>query len=189
MRSTKALAALVLIGLFAVTACDREGEPDSPPVDAGAEQPAPALGQDMDPETMELMTEAQQLDQALAPIQQQAMQDQELASQLEELQEQVETAMRDEDPELVDQMEQLQAEFMAAQEAGDQERVQEIGMAAQGIQAEFQALQQRVLDRPDIREPVDAFEEAQRERMIEIDPEAGEIMDRIDEILAQLELQ
>jgi hypothetical protein len=43
-----------------------------------------------------------------------------------------------------------------------------------------------VLERPEIREPIEAFEEAQRARMIEIDPEAGELMDRMDEILAEM---
>ncbi len=188
MKIGKTLMTLALVGVTSVTGCEGEGDTDQPSPDAAAQQ-APAPGQDMDPETMELMMEAQELDQQLAPIQQEAMQDEDLAAQLQALQELIQTAMREEDPELMGRMEQLEEEFMAAQEAGDQERVQEIGMAAQQIQMEFQALQQRVLDRPDIQEPIDAFEAAQRERMIEIDPEAGDIIDRIDEILAQLDLQ
>ncbi len=185
---SKTLAALALIAVFGITACNGDTEPDPAPPETGAEQPAPQQQQpEMDPEAMALMAEAQELQQRLAPIEQEAMQDEALSSQLEQIQEQVETAMRNESPALFERMDQLEAEFMAAQEAGDQERTQEIGMEAQGIEAELQAVQQDVLDRPEIRDPIEAFEEARRAKMIEIDSEAGEIMDRLQEIFEEME--
>ena len=45
-----------------------------------------------------------------------------------------------------------------------------------------------MLERPEILEPIEAFQEAQRARMIAIDPQAGEIMDRLDEIFASLQM-
>lgn len=190
MDTKKAFAALALIGLFGIiTACGEQEDPEMTPPEAGAEEGAPAPGDQMDPEMMELITEAQELEQRLAPIQQEAMEDENLASQLDDLQDRVEAAMREENPELVDRMDQLQADFIAAQEAGDQERAQEIGTEAQTVQAEFQALQQSVLSRQDISDSIEAFEDEQRARMIEIDPEVVEIMDRMDEIFAELQLQ
>ncbi len=190
---SKTIAAMALIAAFGITACNGDTDPDMPPPETGAEQPAPEQPQQqqqqMDPEAMALMTEAQELQQRLAPVEQEAMQDEALSSQLEQIQDQVETAMRDESPELFERMEQLEAEFMAAQEAGDDQRAQEIGMEAQGIEAELQALQQDVLERPDIRGPIDEFEEARRTKMIEIDSEAGEIMDRLEEIFAEMQEQ
>jgi hypothetical protein len=187
MTRSKILMALALIAFLGVTACGGDTEPEQAPPVTG-EQQAPGAGQemDMDPETMALVMEAQELQQQLAPIQQAAMEDEALATRLEELQEQIEAAMREESPELFAQMEQLEADFMAAQEAGDQERVQAVGMEAQSVQMQLQSVQQAVLERPDVREPVDAFEEARRARMIEIDPQAGEIMDRIDEIFEEM---
>ncbi len=194
MKVSKKLLALALTATFGLAACDGDAQPDpgqmDPGMEAGQEQ-TPEMGQDMgqemDPEMMAMMTEVQELQQRLGPIQDEAMQDPELSQSLTELQDRVETAMRDEDPELFAEMDQFEEEFLAAQEAGDQERIQEIGMEAQGVEMELQTLQQSVLEREDIRTSIDDFEAAQRERMIEIDPEAGEIMDRIDEILAELQ--
>jgi hypothetical protein len=181
MKSSTNLIALTLIAFAGLTACNGDAEPDPAP-DAGQALPQ----QQMDPEAMALMTEAQQIQQQLQPIQQQAMQDEALAGRLADLQTRIEAAMREENPDVFEQMEAFEADFMAAQEAGDQERAQAIAMEAQGTQQEIQSLQQTVLERPEIREPIEAFEEAQRARMIEIDPEAGELMDRMDEILAEM---
>ena len=191
MGIKKTLTALALVGLLGVVACndEGEGEPDAPPPEGAAQQAPPGMQQDMDPEMMALMMEMQELEQRIAPIQQEAMQDESLASQLTELQNRVETAMREENEEAFEQMEELEQEFFAAQEAGDEQRAQEIGLEAQGVQMELQTLQQSVIDRPDFRESIDAFEEEQRARMVEIDPEADEIIQRIEEIMDELDLQ
>lgn len=189
MTKTKAWMAMALVASLVVAACGEDNDMDQPPADPGAEQMAPgAQQQEMDPEMMEMMAEMQEIQQRLAPIQQEAMEDEALASQVEDLQNRIETAMRTEAPELFEQMEQFESEFMAAQEAGDQERAQEIGMEAQQVEMELQAVQQNVLADPEIEESIEAFEMAQRERMMEIDPEAGELIDRMQEIQAQFQM-
>lgn len=192
MKIGKTLAVLVPLVLLGTSACGGDTDTESAPADtdSAAEAEAPQQQQQqMDPETMALMGEAQELQQQLAPIQEEAMQDEALAAQLQELQERVQAAMRDENPELLERMDELEADFMAAQESGDQERVQEVGMEAQAVQGELQALQSAVLEDPELSASVQAFEDAQRERMIEIDPEAGELIDRLDEIFEQLEMR
>lgn len=187
MTISKTLAALALVTLLGLPACG--GEDPAPTPDASEAAPgtmAPPEG--MDGEMMALMVEAQEIQQRLMPVQQEAMQDEALAAQLDDIQLRVETAMRDENPELLEEMERLEADFAAAQESGDQERVQAIVTEAQAFEADLQALQESVLARPDIREPIDDFEAAQRARMIEIDPEAGELMDRLDEIMVALQM-
>lgn len=175
-------------------ACGGEDEPaaDATPDQAGTEQAPPtgegsAQGQ-LDPEMMERLMEVQELQQRLGPIEQEAMQDPELTAQLENIQEQVDTAMRAENAELFDRLDELEAEFMEAQEAGNQERAQEISEEAQGMQAELQQIQQQVLEDSDIQSEIEDFEDARRARMLEIDPEAGELMDRIDEIMEELDM-
>ena len=187
MKKSSKIAALALLVAFGAAACDTEPDTDPVPGQPAAEPGAMGPGQEMDPETMALMMEAQELQQRLQPLEQEAMQDPELAAMLEDVQERVETAMRDEDPELFEEMVRLEEAFVAAQEAGDEERAQEVGMEAQGVYAQLQSLQQAVMDRPEIREPIEAFEEAHRERMLEIDPEAEELLDRMREIMAELE--
>lgn len=194
MKIGKTLAVLVPLVLLGTSACGGDTDTESAPADTdpAAEAEAPQQQQQqqqMDPEAMALMGEAQELQQQLAPIQEEAMQDEALAAQLQELQERVQAAMRDENPELLERMDELEADFMAAQESGDQERVQEVGMEAQTVQGELQALQSAVLEDPELSESVQAFEDAQRERMIEIDPEAGELIDRLDEIFEELEMR
>lgn len=194
MKIGKTLAVLVPLVLLGTSACGGDTDTESAPADTdpAAEAEAPQQQQQqqqMDPEAMALMGEAQELQQQLAPIQEEAMQDEALAAQLQELQERVQAAMRDENPELLERMDELEADFMAAQESGDQERVQEVGMEAQTVQGELQALQSAVLEDPELSASVQAFEDAQRERMIEIDPEAGELIDRLDEIFEQLEMR
>lgn len=189
---------LSVLALFAITtfaaACGGEDEPagDAQPDATGAEQ-TPATGEgaaqgQLDPEMMQRMMEVQEIQQRLGPIEQEAMQDPELTAQLESIQQQVETAMRAEDEELFDRMDELEAEFTEAQEAENQERIQEISQEAQGMQMQLQEIQQRVLEDPELQAEIDAFEEARRARMIEIDPEAGELMDRIDEIMDELDM-
>lgn len=195
MQIRNGIATLALIPLFALAACggDDASSADAPAGQEGAtaqNQPAPGMmGQEMDPEMMALMTEAQQLQQELSPIQQQAMESSELANQLAELQARVETAMRETNPELFQQMDDLEADFLAAQEEGDSARIQQVGMQAQGVQMQLQQAQQTLVDRPDIREAIDAFQEAQRAAMIEIDSDAERIMDRLDEIIEEMEVQ
>lgn len=194
MTSRMTRSALALLAAFAVAACGADDGMDGdapPPADPAMEQgadPAQQQGQpQMDEEMMALMTEVQQLQQRIAPVQDEAMQDEELAARLAEIQEKVESAMDDESPELMARMDELEAEFMAAQEAGDQERQEELGMEFQQLQMELQTTQQSVLEREDIQADIESFETMQRERMIEIDPEAGEILDRIEEIYEELQ--
>ncbi|TVP77214.1 MAG: hypothetical protein EA352_04125 [Gemmatimonadales bacterium] len=193
MTSRMTRSALTLMAVLAVAACGADDgmDGDMPPADPAVEQgadPAQQQGQpQMDEEMMALMTEAQELQQRIAPVQDEAMQDEELAARLTEIQQKVESAMDEEAPELMARMDELESEFMTAQEAGDQERQEELGMEFQQLQMELQTTQQSVLEREDIQADIQTFEDMQRERMIEIDPEAGEILDRIEEIYEQLQ--
>jgi hypothetical protein len=143
MKSRTLLAALALLTFGGVTACAGDAEPDPAP-DAGQALPQ----QQMDPEAMALMTEAQQIQQQLQPIQQQAMQDEALAGRLADLQTRIEAAMREENPDVFEQMEAFEADFMAAQEAGDQERAQAIAMEAQGPSRRSRACSRRCSSAP-----------------------------------------
>lgn len=187
MNTTKFYATLALTVLVGAAACDSSEEVDDSEATDAAEQTETVMPQqEMDPEMMEHVMEIQQIQGRLEPIQQEALQDEELATRLEALQTRFESAMREENSDVVDRMERLQADMAAAQAAGDQERMQSLMMEAQGLQAEMQAVQAAVLERPEIREPVEEFEQAHRARMIEIDPEAKALLDRLDELMAEM---
>lgn len=186
MHRTKFYGMLALTVLVGATACDgsEETDPNAGEADPAEETVAPQ--QQMDPETLEQVMEIQEIQQQLAPIQQEALEDEALADQFEALQVQVEAAMREENGEVVDRMERLQEEMAAAEAAGDQERMDAVMAEAQGAQQEMQALQAAVLERPEIRGPVEEFEAAHRARMVEIDPQVDSLLDRMDELIANL---
>jgi hypothetical protein len=183
MQKARLYGTLVL-GLFVgVVACDRPDE------DAVTDEEAlRALLEDpgMDPETMAYITEIQELQQRIEPVQQEALQDEALAGQLVAIQRRIETSMRAEDQELFSRIDRFQDDIAAAEAAGDQQRLQALMVQAQGIQLEVEALQAKVLQRPDIREPLEAFETAHRARMIEIDPAVEPLLARVDELMANL---
>lgn len=181
MTDSRKLMALVLFGLLAAAACD----PGSDASPEGADGDRPALQQQQGSGSMMLMLEMNQLQQRLEPIRQRAMQDEELVRHAEELRARLDSTLRDENAELLERMEALRTSFIAAREAGDAERADEIGRQAQDAQAEIEARQQGILDRPEIRAAIEAFQEAQRAKMIEIDPDAREMLARLEEIGAQ----
>lgn len=182
MKQTKIFMTIALTLLVGAAACDEAQEGES--AEPGSAQPG--MQQEMDPEAMGQMIEIQQIQQRLEPISQQALQDEELTAEMLAIQTRMQNAMREEDAELADRMESVREELVAAQQAGDQERVQEIMSNSQALQTEFQALQAKVFERPEIRESIDDFEAKHRERMIEIDPEAEPLLDRLDELVAGL---
>lgn len=179
----KLFGTLALILVAGVAACDGGDTIDA--TARGGE--APVMPQQaMDPAVMATIAEIQEIQQRLEPIQREALQDEALASQLADIQSRVETAMREEDAELFGRIDRLQAQVAAAEEAGDQEGMQALMIQAQAIQQDVQALQAAVIERPEIREPVAEFEVAHRARMIQIDPEAEPLLDRMDELVASL---
>lgn len=109
-----------------------------------------------------------------------------MVAQLEALQDRIDEALRGVAPDAMAAMEDFQAEFAAAQEVGDQATMERIQGEAQVAQTELQQAQQEVLSRPEIVAAIDSFEEAQRSRMLELDPEAGDLMDRLDAIMEEL---
>lgn len=175
---------LALTLLLGVAACDDAGDAD-PNEDAAA--PAqPTAEQQMDPEMMAAVMEMQTIQQQLSPIQEQALQDEELAAQLEEIQTRLEAALREDNAEAMDRMDELQTEMTEAQTAGDQEQMEALMPEAQSLQQQLQAAQQDVLQRPELRQAIEEFEAANRARMVEIDPAADSLLQRMDELMGTM---
>jgi hypothetical protein len=174
-RTPKArlLALLALLPLAGLSACGGDTEPP-PAIDAQIPE--------FDSEAMALVMEAQEIQERLAVVGEEAMQDPELRDELENLRTRIDEAVRAEAPELVASMEEFRTEYAEAQAAGDQEALARIEAEAEEVQAALERVQREVLERPEIAGSIEAFETAQRDRMEEIDPEAGALMDRLEEI-------
>lgn len=178
---------LALTLLVGIAACDDADDADP---NGDADAPAqPTAEQQMDPEMMAAVMEMQTIQQQLGPIQEQALQDEELSAQLQEIQTRLEAALREENAEAMDRMDELQTEMMEAQAAGDQQQMQALMPEAQALQQQLQAAQQEVLQRPELRQAIDEFEAANRERMVEIDPAADSLLQRMDELMGSMPQQ
>lgn len=183
MDRMKLYGTLALAALIGVAACDRAEQPA-----AGPQAEQEMFGaQEMDPELMAVMLEMQEIQRQLEPVQQRALEDEALAGRLEALSTRIDTAMREEDGELVERIEGFQGRLAAAEQAGDQAGVQALMSEVPALQRDAEALQLAVLERPDIRAEVEAFEAAHRARMIELEPEVEPLLDRVDELLADLD--
>jgi chromosome segregation ATPase len=176
----------LLIPLLAVAACGGDPDPAPPPNAGGMEAPLAGQAPEIDPEDMALIMEAQGIQQRLGALGEAVMQDPDMAGQMEALQDRIDDALRSLAPEAMADMEGFQAAFAEAQANGDQAAMERIQAEAQSAQAELQQAQQDVLSRPEIVAAIDEFEEAQRARMLELDPEAAELLDRLDAIMAEL---
>ncbi|HUE95134.1 MAG TPA: hypothetical protein VMN39_00655 [Longimicrobiaceae bacterium] len=131
------------------------------------------------------LNEMQQVHQQLERLQQRALADPELSVVQEELGEEIRTAMGTADPTLGQQLDRigaLEAEVAAAQQSGNEETLRTLMMEAQQIQQRFMAIQQQVLEQPPIAAKVSAFQTRLESKMVELDPTAGDLIERFREL-------
>lgn len=139
-------------------------------------------------EMQSVVAELQQIQQRLAPIQAEAMETPALQEAQQVLEQMVQEAMA-EDPtvaERIDRIQALQREAGEAQAAGDEETLQRLAGEAQQIQTALMAAQEEALERPAIAARLEAFQDALEARMLEIDPDAGDLLERFVELQERL---
>lgn len=136
-------------------------------------------------EVQQWIQEIQQVQAQLEPLQAQALEEEDLKAE----QEQVVQALRDRmvaaDPEnegrLV-RMEAILAEAAIAQQSGDADKLAELTTEASTLQPQIQAAQQEALEHPDVQPRVAAFQENLHKRIVAIDPAAQDLLDRVEEL-------
>lgn len=172
----RVIASLALAAAMAPVGLAGQGE--------GALAPA-----QLPPEAQELLAEAQQIQSELAPIQQQAVQNPELAAEQESLAEEIRSVMVDTDPSVAEKMERLQVlmdEARQAREAGDNDRMREVVAEAQIIEQSLKTTQAAALGHPEIAPRVEQFQANLKQAMVELNPEAGALLERAEEIEQRL---
>ncbi len=149
--------------------------------------------QDVPDEVQEMMEEFQEMQQRFMQIQSQVLQmNPELQERQAAIGDLVNEAMAELNPaaeEQVSRLQQLEQEAAMAQQEEDMERLQELINEAQGLQAELQAAQAQALEQDHVQQEIDSFQDDLLDEMIEMDPEAGQILDRLDELAQQLGAQ
>ncbi len=180
-RARSVLRAAATISCLVLPSCRSTG-------DAAAEPDAP------DPAAMQnemaLFGELQSIDQALAPIREQAMSDPKLKAREQALVAQVQAAIEAAEPGLVGaeaRFDSLRTEYEAAGQAGDSTRVQAIGVQLQSLQSSLKQVQGQVLEQEEIAEAVEGFRQDLFAHMRTLDPRADSLLDLAEDITQRLE--
>jgi hypothetical protein len=155
------------------------------PVALNAQQPGALDPSQLPPEAQEVLAEMEQVQAEIEPIQRQALADPELQAEQAALGAQIQTVMTELNPAVPQQMERLQelsAEAESAQSEQDQARIEEILTEARGIEIELQEAQTQAVQRPDVAPRVQAFQEKIQAKMVEVDPAADDLIQRMGEL-------
>lgn len=159
------------------------------PLAAQEQQPVPQQ-QAPSPEQQQLMAEARQIQTRLAQVQTEVLADPELKERQEEIGSRIETAMIEADPGLEDSMarvQELQQQMAQAQQAGNTAQLQQMVAEARQIESRYQQAQAQALEDPDLAQSVEAFNERVRERMLEVEPETEQLIERLQTLQQQLQ--
>jgi chaperonin cofactor prefoldin len=152
---------------------------------------SPFMQQEIPAEIEALLAEAQETQERLAGIHEQAMAgSEELRKKQDDLREMVDSAMRTVDPEFeanMDRMGELEQQAMAAQASQDGERLQALMTEAQSLAGRLQAAQAQAMDSPEVIREMEAFEEDLIAEMTRIDPETPGLLSRLEELAEELE--
>jgi hypothetical protein len=149
--------------------------------------PVAAQSQDGQPpaEVQEWILEVQQIHAQLEPVQMEALQDSVLREEQQQVGAAVRAAMVAANPAVTDQlarMERIMEEAQAARAASDAEKIVALTGEAQQLQMQLAEAQEQALRQPAIEAQVEAFQKKLHARMMQIDPESGALIDRLQEL-------
>jgi DNA repair exonuclease SbcCD ATPase subunit len=160
---------------------------------APATEPAPVEENGVDEAATAQMqawlAEIQELNGRLQDVRQAALQDAELSAAQEAIGARVRAAMEEADSTLVTSMtrlQSLQAEAEAAQQQGNGARLEELGAEAREIEERFAAAQQQALSQPELSAEVQAFQTRLQAKILELEPEAPQLIARFQELQQNL---
>lgn len=140
-------------------------------------------------EAQGLIVELQEVQSALQPIHEQALQHPEIQAAQQELGADIRAAMAEVDPATPERMARLQElieQGQAAQAAEDEAKLNEIAGEARAVQERLQAAEAAAVQRPEIAPRLEEFQTRLLERMLEVDPEAESLLERAQELDARL---
>ena len=157
----------------------------------GADAPAPGPTEDAATSPEQIQVELMAVQQRLVEIEQAALEDPELDTARTELEGQVEAALQEADPEFddkVERMEELGEEIQQAQQSGDAEAMQGLVSEGQTLEQDLMATHTRVTEGEPLASQIESFRERVMAKMVEVDPEAKELMERAETLMAQLQV-
>jgi len=184
------VVALGLVTMAGLAACGGDGGDDGTSSDTASSASAQGLpsagGQGG------AMMEMRQLQKQLSSISEQAMQDTALQQQLQEVRDLINQTVRDMSPEAartMDRMDSIRGQLQTAQTQGDTARLRSLIMEAQKLQGALQKYEAKAMQQEDVAAAVKEFQNALREQMREVNPDADSLMDRADSLRQEMQNQ
>lgn len=173
-----AIAVLAAVGGFALLAPSalrgQEGEQEN----QEREQLVPEL---------EALQKLQEIQQELAPIQQQAFQDSAVRRMARSLDQDLRAAMEEADPQTrqrITRLSSISQEARQARAESDTARMQRLMAESRRLQQRLQQTRNQVLDQEgELQDQYEAFREKLEEAMIELNPEAEELLRQRDSLV------
>lgn len=142
------------------------------------------------PEVQEWLQEVDQIQRQLQPVQQQALQDETIMQEQQRAADAVRAAMIRLDPTVeagIDRLEAIMQEAQQAQATGDQQKIVALTQEAQQLQPQLAQAQAQALADPAVETQLAAFQKQLRDKMVEIDPDARPLLDRLAQLEERLE--
>jgi hypothetical protein len=159
------------------------------PIALAAQQPDAAVPPQLPPEAQELITEIQEIQAKLQPVQMQVLQDSQLVSAQQafgaRMQEKM-TALEPATTERLARLETLVAEAQTAEANRDEARFGEIVAEGQQIEQQLRATQEQAFQDPEIAAEFEGLQNTVQRKIIEADPAAEELLERLQELDTRL---
>ncbi len=148
------------------------------------------VAQTQDEEFQQLYEEYLEINERLQQLQQQALQNEEVAEHYEEYSSFLDDKIREIDPgasDLIQQREETIESIEEAQMGGDMETAQHLQQEDQQLNQQLQPYMQQAMEDPEVQERRDEFEEHLIDEMEQIDPEAVPLFNRMEELSRELD--
>lgn len=153
-------------------------------------QQSPVASESTEQEVEAMFLEFQRLHMRLEELQDEALRDPGISAAQEALGQEIQQAMENRDPTMREQMARamaLETEAQAAQRSGDTDHLDVLIAEAQSIQDRFIAIQQEVVTEAAMAQKIMAFQNRLETKMMELNPEARELIARFRELEAELQ--
>jgi hypothetical protein len=151
--------------------------------------PVAAAAQQQEDQDQAWAMELQQIHVRLQALQERALEAEDLRQQRDETTALLRAVMVEIDPEVgpaLDRLEAMMDEVLEAQDAGDVQRIVALSEEAQSIQPRIARAQAQAVQREDVREQIESFQQNLRARMIQMDGDAEALLARALELEQRL---
>jgi uncharacterized phage infection (PIP) family protein YhgE len=195
-RSRRFTASVITFALLIFAAADASAQeptqsPPPPALPAPQAQQAPAMSPALQDTLRTLLVEAQQIQQRLANLQQQAIEANDaLSAERDSIEQQIEATVVATDSQAagrIARLKELEVQFDSARAAQDTAKLQSVVAEAQTLNQQVQQARMAAMQQDSIANRIDAFREKLLAGMRKIEPRTDSLIARVEAIAARLQ--